>query len=103
MHVSETPTGGQAPSAIDEDAIRALLTRLGRRHPSGGVVVERAAILASGADCTAVVDWILAHAGEPEVAAAAKPRGGLHGARVTDRTARESTPRRYVLSAHALS
>jgi hypothetical protein len=100
MEPFETPSGGAARPDIDEDGIRELLTRLGRRHPSGGVVVERAAILASGADCTAVVDWILAHAGQPEVVAAPKPRGGLYGGRVTER---ESAPRRYVLAAGSLS
>jgi Aldo/keto reductase family len=51
---------------VDDDAIRALLTRLARAHPSGGTVVERAAILAEGADFDAVIAWVRAHGGQPE-------------------------------------
>ena len=43
---------------MDDDAIRSLLTRLGRAHPSGGTVIERAAILAEGADFDVVMAWI---------------------------------------------
>jgi hypothetical protein len=35
-------------------------------------VIERAAILASGADLEAVMSWIAAHAGQPEKTASAK-------------------------------
>ena len=41
-----------------DDEIRALLSRLSRSHPSGGTVIERAAIVAEGADSAAVVTWI---------------------------------------------
>ena len=67
---------------MDDDAIRALLTRLGRANPSGGIVVERAAILAEGADLEAVLAWIVAHGGEPEATAPSAPRSGLHGSRL---------------------
>ena len=30
---------------VDDEAIRSLLTRLGRRDPSGGTVIERAALM----------------------------------------------------------
>jgi len=72
--------------------------RLARAHPSGGTVIERAAILASGADVDAVISWIAARAGRPEATGAVKPHRGLHAPRV------ESTqrPRRYVLPAGAL-
>ena len=85
------------------DAIRTLVERLGRRHPSGGVVIERAAILAEGADCAAVVAWITAHDGEPEAANVSTKPGGLHGSRMADRSAVENLPpARYVLPAGAL-
>jgi hypothetical protein len=84
---------------MDDDAIRALVTRLARPHTSGGNVVERAAILAEGADSAKVLTWISAHAGEAEAAAPAAARGGLHGARVNERRAGSAggEPQRYVL------
>ena len=89
---------------MDDLEITALLTRLSRPHSSGGVVIERAAILAAGADFPAVMDWITAHAGTPDTAAP-EPRsgGGLHGSRITagaSTTAR--APLRFVLPAGAL-
>jgi hypothetical protein len=83
---------------MDDDAIRALLTRLARPDPSGGDVIERAAILAAGSDFTAVMRWVIAHGGKAETVAAAAPSGGLHGARVTEGGGEESTtPLRFVL------
>src|SRR2546428_11156472 len=70
--------------AMDDDAIRALITRLARPHASGGEVIERAAILAEGADFAAVMAWIVAHAGEPEAAGSAGPGGGPHRTRLND-------------------
>ena len=67
---------------MDDDAIRALLTSLARVHPSGGMVVERAAIVASGGDADAVIAWIVAQGGEPEAAADTATRRGLHGSRL---------------------
>ena len=88
---------------MDDDAIRSLLTRLGRAHPSGGTVVERAAILAEGADFNAVMTWIAAHGGEPEAEVRKASRSGLHGARVHDSKGTESrTTSRFVLPATAL-
>ena len=55
----------EAP-ANDEDAIRALVSRLSRPHKSGGVVIERAALLAEGSAATAAIAWIVAHDGVPE-------------------------------------
>ena len=77
---SASPTVTRA-GAADDEVIRALVTRLARPHSSGGTVIERAAILAEGADFTSVIGWIIAHAGKPEAAVAA-PSRGLHGARV---------------------
>jgi hypothetical protein len=80
-----------------DDAIRALVERLARAHRSGGVVIERAAILAEGADCRAVVAWITAHDGQAEEAVTTAPKGGLHGARISDPAAANRPPARYVL------
>ena len=88
---------------VDDDAIRSMVTRLGRAHPSGGTVIERAAILAEGADFDAVMTWIAAHGGEPEAEVRNVSRSGLHGSRVHDRRGTEArTPSRFVLPATAL-
>jgi hypothetical protein len=87
-----------------DDEIRALLSRLSRRHPSGGTVVERAAIVAEGADSAAVVTWILDHAGVPEAVADTSSKRGLHSPRLTDSTGSDARPpARYVLPAGALN
>jgi hypothetical protein len=67
-------------------------------------VIERAAIVAAGADSAAVIAWITDHAGIPEAAAAKAPRRGLHGSRLNDGDeARSKTPLRFVLPAGALA
>ena len=73
---------------MEDEAICALVTRLARTHPSGGAVIERAAILAAGADSAAVLAWIAAHDGHPEAqeAPAVAGRGGLHGGRLNNRS-----------------
>jgi hypothetical protein len=48
---------------VNDLEITALVKRLARAHASGGIVIERAAILAAGADYPAIMDWITAHAG----------------------------------------
>jgi hypothetical protein len=89
---------------VDDDAIRALLTRLARPHSSGGEVIERAAILAEGADFAAVMAWITAHAGTAEKQVAAAPRHGLHGSRLSyGGGAEPRTQLRFVLPAGALA
>jgi hypothetical protein len=91
---------------VDDDEIRALLVRLGRPHPSGGRVIERAAILAEGADFDVVMKWITAHRGTAEIVAAAAPRGGLHGTRLNDGGgvgSDDRPPARFVLPADALA
>jgi hypothetical protein len=88
---------------VDDDAIRSLVTRLARAHPSGGTVVERAAIAAAGTDYEAVMAWIGAHGGKPEAALEGSNRHGLHGSR--RRAGGGSEPRapsRFVLPAGAL-
>jgi hypothetical protein len=86
-----------------DEEIHALVRRLGRRHSSGGTVVERAAIVAEGADCAEVEAWIVAHDGEPEVAAAPKASRGLHSARLSGPVGTARPPARYVLPAGALN
>jgi hypothetical protein len=84
--------------------IAALVKRLSRPHSSGGDVVERAALLASGNDFGAVMEWIAEHEGVPEAMVAEPPRRGLHGPRlgVSGGTA-PRTPLRFVLPAGTLT
>ncbi|MDQ6816032.1 MAG: hypothetical protein M3018_01315 [Actinomycetota bacterium] len=89
---------------MDDDAILALVTRLARPHASGGEVIERAAILAEGADFPAVMAWITAHDGQPESAVLAASKGGLHGSRLNDPGAGQPrSPLRFVLPAGTLT
>jgi len=88
---------------VEDDAIRSLVIRLARPHPSGGTVIERAAIVAEGADAEAVMTWIAAHGGKPEAAVETSTRHGLHGSRL--HVSGGSAPRaasRFVLPAGAL-
>lgn len=86
---------------MEDDEIRALVARLGRRHPEGGVVVERVAIRAEGHDFAEVMRWIESHGGKPEEMPAKKAKGarqGLHGARFSDQSgAHAEAPRRFVI------
>lgn len=101
---SHSDVDGAIVYRVEETAIRELLTRLARPHPSGGKVIERAAILAEGADFPEVMEWILAHSGEADSAAAAPPSRGLHGSRTTEPLRTEQRRAlRYVLPADALS
>lgn len=89
---------------MDDEDIRLLVTRLARPHPSGGQVIERADLLAAGADFTSIMAWITDHAGIPDAAIASAPRRGLHGSRLHDGGGDQSaTPLRYVLPAGALA
>jgi hypothetical protein len=101
--VGQSVERGATVGGVDDDAIRALVTRLARAHPSGGTVIERAAIVAEGADSDAVMTWIVAHGGEPEAAVDTPSRHGLHGSRL--HSGGGSTPRaasRFLLPAGAL-
>jgi hypothetical protein len=86
---------------LDDDAIRALVERLSRRNSSGGRVIERAAILAEGANSAAILTWIEDHDWLPEELVPATTPGatsGIHGmTRTGDRT-RPRNPSRYVLA-----
>ena len=87
---------------MNDHEITALVTRLARPHPSGGVVIERAALLAAGADYPAIIDWITAHSGTPETAPPGRSRG-LHGSRITGvGTPASQQPMRFVLPANAV-
>jgi hypothetical protein len=104
---SREPTAAPtAPAPRDDDAVRTVVARLARPHASGGTVVERAALLAEGADYTVLAAWITAHGGVPEEPApgSAADAPGLHGGRTSgSRPARPQTARRFVLPAGALS
>jgi enterochelin esterase-like enzyme len=81
----------------------ALITRLSRPHASGGTVIERAAILAAGADYPEILDWIIAHSGAPETTTPERRSRGLHGARINDgEDPAARPPLRFVLPADAL-
>jgi hypothetical protein len=94
---------GTTVACMDDDAIRSLVTRLARADPSGGTVIERAAIVAEGADFEAVMTWIVAHGGKPEATVDISTRSGLHGSRLHASGGSEPrAPSRFVLPAGAL-
>jgi hypothetical protein len=89
---------------MDDDPILALVKRLARPHASGAAVIERAAILADGADFASVMAWIADHDGQPEASVAAGSTHGLHGSRLKNTgTEQRTTPLRYVLPAGTLT
>ena len=95
---SSAPAGGPATDVT----IRAVVTRLSRPRPSGGSVIERAAILAEGSDAEAIIKWILSHSGRPEAITPPAPARGLHGSRQSG-GGLEQHPPRYVLPAGVLT
>jgi hypothetical protein len=94
-------TNANVSAQSTDDVIRAVVVRLARPHGLGGSVIERAAILAEGARSAAILEWIVAHAGEPESSPAAAPARGLHG-KGFGGVAAPREPRRYVLPPGAL-
>jgi hypothetical protein len=93
-----------AEDGTGDAEIRALLKRLARPHSSGGDVLERAALLASGSDFPTLMKWIADHAGVAEAVAPEAPRRGLHGQRLgLSNASQPRTPSRFVLPAEALS
>lgn len=89
---------------MDELAITALVKRLSRPHASGGIVIERAAILAAGPDFPEVMDWITDHDGTPDTTVSTARSRGLHGSRIDDGDAPASRkPLRFVLPPGTLS
>jgi hypothetical protein len=88
---------------VNDLEIHALVTRLSRPHSSGGVVIERAAILAEGADFAAVMNWITEHDGAPDANVSATRSRGLHGSRMNGGDASATRPPlRFVLPSGAL-
>jgi hypothetical protein len=82
-----------------EEQIRALVARLSRPHRGGGRVIERAAIMAEGANGPAILEWITAGAWAPEDAddETVDRRGsGVHAMRGQAEASRTRAPRRYV-------
>ncbi len=54
----------EATDATDAiDATEALVRRLARPHPSGGVVIERSVIIAEGSRSATILRWISEHEG----------------------------------------
>src|SRR5688500_10401453 len=87
---------------MDDEHIVSLLRRLARPAPSGDRVIERAAMLAAGADFAAVVRWIEANGGRAEERVPAAPSGGLHATRTGGHGAESTVPRRFLIPAEAL-
>jgi hypothetical protein len=85
-------------TAIDETG--ALVRRLARPHPSGGLVIERSVILAEGANSSAILSWISKHDGVADSTVPAARSRGLHGARV-DPPPLAGPAQRFVLPARA--
>lgn len=89
---------------MDETAIRKVVTRLARPTKTGGHVIERAAVLAEGADFGAIEAWIIESGGKPETLADATGGGGVHSReRDTGRTSTTEVPARYLLPAGAMA
>jgi hypothetical protein len=90
---------------MNDTEIAALVTRLARPHRSGGVVIERAALMAAGADYPAILEWITAHAGVPESPAPVRRKGGgLHGGRLSSGGEQASRqPTQFLLPPGALT
>ena len=88
---------------IDDSAIREIVTRLARTTSSGERTIERAAILAEGANCGDIEAWIVREGGEAQTNAPARRGGGLHADRINARATSSGVPTRYVLPAALLS
>jgi hypothetical protein len=89
---------------MDDEAIHSVVKRLSRQHPSGGYVIERAAIVAEGADSQEILEWIASHDGRPEAQVSSAPSGGLHRERMeAGRATSSAGPRRYVLPPGAVN
>jgi hypothetical protein len=82
-----------------EEQIRVLVARLSRSRRGGGREIERAAIMAEGANSAAILEWITARSWAPEEAAE-EPTGrggsGMYGMRRDTQALRTRAPRRYV-------
>jgi hypothetical protein len=92
------PEPARVESDADDDATRAEVRRAARPDRSGGWLVERATLLAGGAEFGAAVAWIEAHGGVPELPATPRLQRGLHSPRAAEGPA----PLRFLLPADAL-
>jgi hypothetical protein len=91
-----------AAASVDEhDALLAAVVRLSRPHPSGGRVIERAAVLAAGPDAARILRWVTRY-GEAEARGVPTGHEGIHGRRGLAAPA-DRQPLRYVLPVAALS
>jgi hypothetical protein len=89
---------------IDDEAIRAIVTRLARPIASGAHTIERAAIRAEGSACADIEAWIVRQGGEPVLDAAVSRGHGLHAERMQVRSSPAgAAPSRYVLPASLLA
>jgi len=87
-----------------EGAVRDAVIRLSRPDGEGGVVIERAAILAEGTPAAAIEAWVISHGGEPEVPTFSASAPGLYGLRgERNPIGGARAPQRYVFPATALS
>ena len=91
--MTETATAAPDPTA-------ALVARLARPHISGGMVIERAVILAEGHNSAAILSWISDHGGVADATAKTTRTQGLHGPRA-GAAGDSGPPRRFLLPASA--
>ena len=98
------PASSSSDTREADAEVRAAVIRLSRPDGDGGAVIERAAILAEGTPAAAIEAWIIDHGGQPEAPIIAAAAPGLYGLRPDRPTfGGQRQPRRYVLSASALS
>ena len=94
---SQPRTEPSDSAAPEDDATRTQVKRAARPHRSGGWAIERASLLAGGADFGAAVAWIEAHGGVPELPVPPRMQRGLHSPRAAEGVA----PLRFLLPADA--
>jgi hypothetical protein len=99
---SNSDRAGDNVDTVTTDVTGARVRRLARPHSSGGMVIERAVILAEGTDSAAILDWISDHGGVADSTVTPSRSSGLHGSRAT--VAADNGPaRRFVLPAHVFA
>jgi hypothetical protein len=97
------PASTSSDASDTAAAVRTIVARLARPDGDGGVVIERAAIVAEGRRSAEIEEWIVSHGGEPEAPLLAPPRPGLYGPRNESGSRFDARPpRRYVLPVTAL-
>jgi len=86
---------------LSDEAVRAAALRLARPDGHGGMVVERAAILAEGTPSAAIEAWIIGHGGAPEAPTRTARASGTYGLRAESPLADSRSPQRYLLPSGA--